>query len=250
MINRIFSTLTALACLSLAGLALAGEETVDKEVVERLSVALDSPAMGLKVETVHASEIPGIYAVQFENGPLVYATGDGQYFILGDMYQVVNGNYVNLGDQRRNGERKAQLDALDESDMIVFAPEGEAKAQITVFTDVTCFYCQKLHKDVPEFNKRGIKVRYLAFPRAGIGSPAYKQLVTAWCSDNPQQTLTRLKNKEAVPPVTCDDNPVARDYELGQAMGVRGTPALITDDGTLIPGYQTPDQLEKTLGLD
>jgi thiol:disulfide interchange protein DsbC len=134
--------------------------------------------------------------------------------------------------------------------MIVFSPEGEPRAHITVFTDVTCFYCQKLHKEVPELNKKGVEVRYLAYPRAGVGSAGFKQLASAWCADNPQETLTLLKSKKSVPENVCADNPIAAQYQLGQELGVRGTPAIVTEDGQMIPGYQSADELMVTLGLN
>lgn len=229
--------------------ALAGDP-VDKATAERLTAALNNPAMGLTVATVETSDVPGMYEVQFENGPLVYATGDGKYFMLGDLFQVNDGAYVNLTEKRRDAERVAMLDVLDENDMIVFAPEGETRAEITIFTDTTCFYCQKLHREVPELNKRGVKVRYLAYPRSGMDSAGARQLVGAWCSDTPQETLTALKNKEQVPVSDCAKNPVAAQYQLGQQMGIRGTPAMITESGQMIPGYQSADQLMVTLGLN
>lgn len=134
--------------------------------------------------------------------------------------------------------------------MIVFAPAGEVKGEITVFTDTSCFYCQKLHKEVPELNKHGIRVRYLAFPRGGADSAGYRQLVGAWCADNPQEALTALKNKEPIPVQQCDPNPIDEQYSLGQQMGVRGTPAIITDTGQMIPGYQSADKLLATLGVE
>jgi thiol:disulfide interchange protein DsbC len=142
------------------------------------------------------------------------------------------------------------LDGIAEKDMIVFSPEGEARAHITVFTDVTCFYCQKLHREVPELNKRGVEVRYLAYPRAGTDSDGYRKLASAWCADNPQDTLTRLKRKESVPENVCTPNPIADQYRLGQEMGVRGTPAIVTGTGQMIPGYQSADELMVTLGLN
>lgn len=232
-----------------AAVAQAGAP-VDKAIVDKISAALNSPAMGLKVASVETSDAPGIYEVQFDNGPLVYATADGRFFMLGDLFSVNGGAFVNLTEQRRDGERLALLNGLDEADMIVFAPKGEARAEVTVFTDTTCFYCQKLHREVPELNKRGVKVRYLAYPRSGIDSAGGRQLIGAWCSETPQETLTALKNKESVPVSKCDDNPVAAQYQLGQQMGVRGTPAMITETGKMIPGYQTADQLMVTLGLD
>lgn len=249
MVSRTIQATLALLMVCCASLAAAGAPA-SKEVTDKLKAALDSPAMGLKVATVETSDVPGMFEVQFDNGPRVYATADGNYFILGDLFQVNAGQYVNLSEQRRDGERLASLQALDEGDMIIFAPEGETLGEITVFTDVTCFYCQKLHKEVPELNKRGVKVRYLAFPRGGVDSPGYRQLVGAWCAKDKQATLTALKNKEQVPVEQCEPNPVAAQYQLGQEMGVRGTPAMITGTGQMIPGYQSADQLMVTLGLE
>ena len=139
---------------------------------------------------------------------------------------------------------------VDEKDMIIFSPKGETRAHINVFTDITCGYCRKLHQEVPELNRRGVEVRYLAYPRTGLGTPGYSQLVTAWCSKDRRSALTQLKNGVQVPPQSCPDNPVSAQFDLGQAVGVRGTPALVTAEGELIPGYQSADQLMVTLGLE
>jgi thiol:disulfide interchange protein DsbC len=229
MQSALAATLVLVASLAVAG------EPVDKALAEKLSKKLALPAMGLVVESVAPSQIPGLYEVQYANGgPLVYATGD--YFVLGDLYSVGPDGFVNLAEQRRDGQRKEMLDGIAEKDMIVFSPEGEARAHITVFTDVTCFYCQKLHREVPELNKRGVE--------------GYRKLASAWCADNPQDTLTRLKRKESVPENVCTPNPIADQYRLGQEMGVRGTPAIVTGTGQMIPGYQSADELMVTLGLN
>ena len=249
MILKVLQAVLLAALVVTAPLAMAGAP-VDKAQLEKLRAVLEVPSMGLTVGSVKTSEIPGLYEVQFTNGPLVYSTEQGDYFILGDLFSVGPEGYVNLAEKRRDGERVAKLDAVAEEDMIVFSPEGEPKAYISVFTDVTCFYCQKLHKEVPELNKRGVEVRYLAYPRAGVGSDGYKQLASAWCADNPQDTLTKLKNKQTVPEKVCPDNPIAKQYQLGQELGVRGTPAIITQGGQMIPGYQSADELVVTLGLN
>ena len=249
MIFRVLQSVLVAALVVTAPLAMAGAP-VDKAQLEKLRAVLEVPSMGLTVGSVKTSEIPGLYEVQFTNGPLVYSTAQGDYFILGDLFSVGPEGYVNLAEKRRDGERVAKLDAVAEEDMIVFSPEGEPKAYISVFTDVTCFYCQKLHKEVPELNKRGVEVRYLAYPRAGVGSAGFNQLASAWCADNPQETLTKLKNKQSVPEKVCPENPIAAQYQLGQELGVRGTPAIITQGGQMIPGYQSADELVVTLGLN
>ncbi|MEM8560678.1 MAG: thioredoxin fold domain-containing protein [Pseudomonadota bacterium] len=239
----------ALTTFSLLGLAALAEDAVDQEVVDAITSALANPAMGLEVSAVEASPIPGLYQVAYASGPVVYSTATGDYVILGDLYSVGADGYTNLTAKRLDGARATALAEIDEKDMIIFAPEGETIAQITVFTDTTCFYCQKLHREVPELNKRGVAVRYLAYPRAGVGSPGYEEMVTAWCAQDKQDTLTKLKDRQTVPQLSCEDNPVEVQYGLGQQMGVQGTPAMVMDDGTMIPGYQSADDLMTTMGL-
>jgi thiol:disulfide interchange protein DsbC len=222
---------------------------VNKAQEEQLRSALENPKLGLTVESVSASPMPGLFEVQFANGPLVYTTTTGDFFVVGDLYSNGPDGFVNLAEARRDNDRLARLEEVSVDDMIVFAPEGETRATVTVFTDVSCFYCQKLHQEVPELNARGVAVRYLAFPRAGVGSPAFRQLATAWCSDDKQASMTALKNRETIPDNVCPGNPVAEQYVLGQQMGVNGTPAIITESGRMIPGYKAADDLITSLGL-
>ncbi|MEM1113825.1 MAG: thioredoxin fold domain-containing protein [Pseudomonadota bacterium] len=236
-----------------AASAGAGVTSIDRSVpadIEKaIREALGGIDEGLEVGTVEASEIPGLYAVKFDPGPMVYTTADGAYFVLGDLYSVQPDGFTNLGEQRRDVERMAQVNAIEEDEMIVFPAKGETLATITVFTDITCFYCQKLHQEVPALNEAGVAVRYLAYPRQGVDSDGYRLLVTAWCADNQQDTLTRLKAKESLASVSCDENPVENQYALGQQLGVRGTPAIILDSGKLVPGYQSAPDMLVTLGL-
>ena len=139
------------------------------------------------------------------------------------------------------------LDRVDASDMVVFAPE-EPKTHITVFTDVDCGYCRKLHSEVEQLNNLGIEVRYMAFPRGGMQSPAAQVMQSVWCADNRQQAMTSAKQGKTVEEVTCT-NPVAQEYELGKQLGVQGTPAIFLANGVMIPGYQPAQQLA-TIALE
>lgn len=191
----------------------------------------------LKFTYAGPTPVAGLYKVEIERGPVIYVTEDGRHFVTGDLFEVGPEGFVNLAELARQKERRQLLAHVNESDMIVFAPEGEVKGTVTVFTDVDCFYCQKLHKEVPELNKLGVKLRYLAYPRAGIGSESYRKIATAWCAKDRQDAITRLKARETLPENVCAGNPVAAQFKLGQQMGVTGTPALIFDDGELLPGY-------------
>jgi len=242
--------ITLISALLLCSGGVAAAKPVDAALAAKLKAALEVGTTGLVVESIESSEIAGLYAVQFTNGPLIYTNASGDHFVVGDMFRVEGDGFVNLAEQRRDGVRREKIDAVAADDMIVFSPAEAPRGTITVFTDVTCFYCQKLHKEVPELNRRGIEVRYLAYPRQGVGSDGYRQLASAWCADNPQDTLTRLKNREKVDENVCSDNPVAAQFQLGQELGVRGTPAIITGAGQMIPGYQSADELMVTLGLN
>lgn len=203
----------------------------------------------LKVTAVEPTEVDGVEKVQIDGRGTIYAVQDGKYFFVGDLYRVDEGALVNVTEEGKNGEREQLLASLKKDDMIVFSPKGEVKARISVFTDVDCGYCQKLHQEVPAMNDMGIEIRYLAFPRAGIGSPSYEKIVSAWCADDKQDALTKLKQREPIPTNVCDGNPVANQYQLGQQMGVTGTPSLILDNGEMIPGYLPAQQLADRLGV-
>ncbi len=239
----------ALAQTTAATDASVGDD-VSASVLAQLRKAIEVPGAGLSVESARYSDMPGMIEVQFRDGPVIYANEDATYFIIGDLYSVVPEGFVNLTEQRRDTQREEALAAVPADQMIIFPARGEARAHITVFTDTTCFYCQKLHQEVPELNERGIEVRYLAYPRSGPGSDGFRQLATAWCAADPQGTLTRLKNRESVEDSVCAGNPVAQHFELGKQMGVRGTPAIITPDGQMIPGYRAVDDLLSVLGLE
>ena len=223
-----------------------------QEVEDRMGAALSAFAgQPIRIESVRPSPAPGIVEVQVINGPLLYATEDGSYFFLnGDLHQVSAAGSVNLTEERRSLARKEQLAAVSLDDMVVFSPKGETRDYVSVFTDVTCFYCQKLHREVDQLNAKGVEVRYLAFPRGGINSDGARKLATAWCADDQQTTLTELKAGMELPVNDCADSPIAAQYLLGQEMGVSGTPAIITSSGLMIPGYRPAADLIITLGLD
>ena len=249
--NRSRGGLHALCLCALAGLFYAipaSTQVVKEQIAAALSGLAGQP---IAVESVRPSPAPGIIEVQIENGPMLYATDDGSYFFLnGDLHRTNPSGAVNVTEERRSAGRQEQLAVVSIDDMVVFSPVGEVRDFVSVFTDVTCFYCQKLHLEVDELNARGIEVRYLAFPRGGMNSDGAKKLATAWCSDDQQTTLTELKAGVELPINDCADNPIATQYKLGQDMGVTGTPAIITSSGKMIPGYRPAADLAAVLGLD
>jgi len=191
---------------------------------------------------ISETPIKGVLMVQI-NGDIVYATADGKYLIQG---RVVNlETREDLTELAKADVRRELLADVDTTKQIAFSPE-EPEYELMVFTDIDCGYCRKLHAQVDEYNENGIAIRYMAFPRAGIGSKSYEKAVSVWCADNQQEAMTQAKMGSDPDPLQCD-NPIAEQYQLGMALGVTGTPALLTSDGTLIPGYVPPEQLRARL---
>ena len=195
------------------------------------------------------SPMPGVYEVQVINGPLLFVHEQGEYLFQGGLLQVKESGIVDTMEARQAINRSEIFATRSTDDMIIFKPEGESKAIMNVFTDVDCGYCRKFHQEVPELNAMGIEVRYLAFPRAGIPSGSYDKIAKAWCAEDQQDALTKVKSGRSVDVEVCEDNPVAEQYAFGTQLGVTGTPAIILMDGTLIPGYQPAKKFAEVLGL-
>lgn len=235
-----------IACTSLFSIA---EEEQDEQA--KFSQLVSKLNASYKVDSVEKAKVPGFYKVRTTSGALIYADETATFFFMGNLYELEGGEQlVNLTAKDAAEQRVALVKSFNADEMIVFSPQKplETKAIINVFTDVDCGYCQKLHQEVPQMNALGIEVRYMAFPRAGVGSKTYNKLVSAWCADDQQSAMTALKARQAIPEKTCD-NPVAEQYALGKAVGVRGTPAIVLQDGTLIPGYKPADKMAEALGL-
>jgi thiol:disulfide interchange protein DsbC len=198
---------------------------------------------GMSVQNIKKSKIENLFVVDIGDLQPIYASKDGEFFFYGELY-AVNGNVLlNTTKDEINSKRKSILEKeLSEDDFISFKSEDE-KYRVIIFTDVDCGYCRKFHNEIKDFNNLGITVDYVAFPRSGLNSDSYNKIVTAWCSNDPKNTLTKMKQGIDVNLSTCQDNPVESHYLLGQKIGITGTPAIIKSNGELLPGYLPPEEL-------
>ncbi len=231
-----------LSSILVTGLVNA-EEKAAAEVDTKMLVAKLKPLFGGEPDSLKPTAVPGVYEAVF-GMEMIYVSADGRYFFSGDM--IDGETRINLTEATRTSARLAELKKVDVKQTVEFKAKGEQKHVLSVFTDVDCPYCVKLHKEVPALNEAGVTVRYFAYPRAGVGSGSYKKMVDIWCASDQQDAMTRSKNGETLEAKDCP-NPVADQFALGQKVGVTGTPALITDAGALIPGYRPADQLVKML---
>jgi thiol:disulfide interchange protein DsbC len=206
-------------------------------------VAIAAKMQGVKAEDLHATPIPGIFEL-LRAGDAAYVSTDGKYAIIGDLYETGSNN--DLTENRRRDLRLKMLAGIPEAQMVVFGPLN-AKHTITVFTDMDCAYCRKLHSQISDYNRLGIKVRYIAYPRSGPNTSSWTKAEQVWCAADPKTALTEAKLGKSLPNKICPNNPVAKEYELGQQFNLQGTPTLILGNGEMVPGYLPPAELADQL---
>ena len=243
-----FSTAVALSLTMLASSVWADDYLELRQSLTRINPEIEALS-------IQATPMSGIYSVMLNSGDQIYMTEDGDFFFAGAMYQNSKDQpLVNLTEQGASETRLSAIQGPEAKQAWVYPATGEKKASITVFTDIDCYYCQKLHTQMEQYNAYGIEVRYLAYPRAGLASTSNQVLVDAWCAENPNEFLTIAKARshdQQGPQPSPDycDNPVATHYALGQALGVTGTPSIILEDGQMVPGFVPPKELASRLGL-
>jgi len=223
-----------LACVwMLSATALLADDLEDT----RRQIAEKFPEVS--IENVAASPIPGVFEIQI-GSQIAYVTADAKYLLQGSIFDL--DTEENLTENRRRLARMEAVEQLGEDQMVIFAPEHFTHT-VTVFTDVECGYCRKLHRQIASYNDLGIRVRYLFFPRGGPGTTGWTKAEQVWCAKDRKEALTLAKQDRSFESSDCGTTPVAREYALGQEFGIRGTPAILTETGELIGGYVPPDEL-------
>ncbi|MGE0581986.1 MAG: DsbC family protein [Steroidobacteraceae bacterium] len=219
-------TLAFILSLSLAASAVQADTRAD--------IAKKFP--GATADDVRPAPIPGLFELR-RGGDIVYVTPDARYAVTGDLYDL--GSNSNLSEARRRGLRQELLAAVPDSQTLVFSPQ-DPKYTISVFTDVDCAYCRKLHSQIAEYNRLGVRVRYLFFPRTGPDTESWHKAESVWCAADRKDALTRAKRGETVKSKPCGATPVAKQFQLGEDLGIQGTPAIVLANGELLPGYVPP----------
>lgn len=235
-------SLTACAQQASPTAAAAAPQVAEGPVEQTVRDALKQLDPNFSPDYIGAAPFPGFREV-IVSGQVLYVTDDGRYLMQSQPYDIQKKAMATSAGLLQY--RRGLLATLPHADRIVFAPPN-AKYTISVFTDIECGYCRKLHQDIAELNRNGIAVEYLAFPRMGLGSKDYTDMISVWCASDRKAALTAAKSGQPVSPKTCT-NPVAMQYNLGQQLGINGTPAIFAADGSQLGGYLPPAQLKAAL---
>lgn len=241
--NRIASRIarTGLLLLALPMAFVAAEE--DAAELEKVRATVSGLFDEIEPEHVRSSQVDGWYTIR-KGAIIAYISADGRYLLQGDLIDL--DEQVNLSEQDRNTARLEMLAAVPEGNMIVFSPEVP-RFSVTVFTDIDCTYCRRFHAQIDEYLAQGIEVRYLLYPRNGPTTESWAKAEQVWCADDRNEALTLAKLDRKFETRSCDASVVHKHYATGQDVGLRGTPAIVLQDGTLVSGYLPPLELTQAL---
>lgn len=238
--NFLRNLVMASAALALlAGTALAADDAELQHVRETVSGMFS----GIEADDVFASEIDGWYTIR-KGAIIAYISGDGRYLLQGDLIDLKES--TNLSEKSRNGARAKMMSAVPEKELIVYTPET-VRHTVSVFTDIDCSFCRRLHSQLDDYMAEGIEIRYFLYPRNGPTSESWVKAQNVWCADNRNEALTLAKLDKTFPMHECDSSVVSSHYAIGQDVGLRGTPAIVLEDGTLFSGYLPAKQLTEAI---
>ncbi len=242
---------TSAGCSEVANDQTPSETTPEPKVVKQANASSVDTAsleealgnrLNLDITAIADSPVEGLLQLYTDKG-LFYASEDGNYFLQARVYNITDG----IIDETENALKDMRLSGIDKfsDSAIVFKAEDE-KYVVDVFTDATCGYCRKLHREISQYNQLGITIRYLAFPRSGLTGENYDNTVSIWCAEDPNKAMNLAKAGAEIAAASCENN-VAEQYRFGQSVGVNGTPNIIMPDGSVVPGYQPAPALAAAL---
>lgn len=240
---RIISILSSLVSISLVGSAPVW--AADDAELEAVRAKINGMFQEIAPENVNKSPVDGWYTVQ-KGSVVAYVSADGRYLLQGDLIDL--DTQVNLSERSRTDVRRELMSAVGDDEVIVFSP-ADIKHSVTVFTDIDCTYCRKLHSQIDEYLAQGIQVRYMLYPRGGPSSRSWNTSEDVWCANDRNGALTAAKMDRDFSTQKCDASAISKHYILGQNIGLSGTPAIVFDDGTLVSGYLPPATLASRLQL-
>ena len=224
--------------VSLFGLVLSDVNADEAAIRQAMTKSMPS----VKVDSVKPAVVKGLFEVVV-GANIYYVSEDGKYLLQGRLVDVAARK--DLTEAKLNVTRKLAIEKMGQANMIVFKPKI-TKYTVTIFTDIDCGYCRKLHSEIDQYLAQGITIQYLFFPRAGKGSDSYNKAVSVWCAEDRNAALTAAKKDQKLPEKTCD-NPIDKHMQLAAEFDVKGTPMIISENGNVYPGYLPAKQLVEAL---
>jgi thiol:disulfide interchange protein DsbC len=223
--------------------SIAADTDGNTDELEKVRAVVSEMFGEIEPQHIQPSPLDGWYTIR-KGAIVAYISSDGRYLLQGDIIDLES--QINLSENARNEARMEMMAAVPEENKIRFTPEN-VKYTVSVFTDIDCTYCRRLHAQIDEYMANGIEIEYMLYPRSGPASQSWVKAERVWCADDRREALTNAKVDKGFESHSCDTSMVSKHYAIGRDIGLTGTPAIIMPDGTLMPGYVPPDQLLQRL---
>ena len=216
-----------------AGLSRADEASIRKAFQAKFPQA--------SIESVAPTPFEGIYEIVF-NGQIAYTDEKMNFVFIGNLFDL-------RGKERRNltQERSSQLAAKtlrDSTELAIKRVRGNGKRVIYTFEDPNCSFCRKFQQELAKVTD----VTIYTFLWPILSQDSVEKSKAVWCAKDRGKAWDDIMTTGTVPQNDrkCP-NPIAKNHELAQRFGVRGTPAVYLADGRQIGGYLAADKLEEAL---
>lgn len=216
---RIMGAAFLAAVLLAHGAAWAGQK--DEETMRKLAGTFPN----LTIDGFAPSPVEGIFEVTAGN-QVFYFSPQG-YLFFGEVWSKEGKNLT--------AERREQLaaEAIRKLPLVQAVKIGNGPTKVIEFTDPDCPYCRKTDDFLA---KRKDVTRYVfLFPLTKIHPEAAAKSKLILCSDDPVKTLHevfsgKFDGQPITLPVACEADRKLQDHiDLGDKLGVRGTPAIWID---------------------
>jgi len=225
----------ALAAAALSS-ALADEAAIRKNLAERM------PGLP-KIDEVSKTPIAGLYEVRIGTD-ILYTDELANHIIEGSLYDTRT--HTDLTKARVDKLTAIDFAQLPLKDAIVLK-QGSGSRKLVVFADPNCGYCKRLEKDL--VNVKDVTIYTFVIPILGADSAVKARDI--WCAKDNGKVWRTWMTTGAVPPKSmdpkCDTSALDRNLAMSRKYKVNGTPALVFENGTRVPGAIGVDQIEKQL---
>lgn len=229
------SLLLALGAVGLPAIAFADEATIRKNLGERLR---DLP----KIDEISPTPIDGLWEVRIGT-EIVYTDAQGDHLLQGSILDTRT--RMDLTQARIDKLTAIDFAALPLKDAMV-QKQGTGARKLVVFSDPNCGYCKRLERDL--LKVKDVTIYTFLYPILGGDSPEKSRDI--WCAKDPMKTYRDWMLEGKTPPRSmggCDTAALERNALLGRKYRVQGTPAIVFQNGTRVPGALTAEQVEKQL---
>lgn len=219
--------------LSMAAQADVGAENLEKRLKDLY------PAT--RIERVQTSEIPALYEVTMGKNS-AYTDATGRYFVFGHLFDM--NTQRDLTAERMEKQQRIDFSQLPLGDAIKTV-RGKGERVLAVFSDPDCPYCKRLEAELDKLDN--VTLYIFPYPLEGLHPEAVDKAVAVWCAPDRVRAWADLMKTGKVPAKRNCENPIQRNIQLAQRLGINGTPTMLSADGRMLPGAVPGDRIEQWL---